>query len=424
MTAPGAQPSTLVCALPRSSPAAMKHLAALVAFVSLTPIHAAAQEQPPAASPARDGWVQGVGSGPSQRAALANALEDAIGRRHGVRIVRGPGIRSRLAVVAKEVEAKDARLPAEAELEHEWVARQLDGVIETYEVTRSERQADGRCDVEVSAKVAAFTPGKDAFVVDLVDDDLRQWRLERFEEGAAGGPFDRLDGAYDAPSIRENLRATQRVKFTAKGSGVKADGDTALRERAKLGQQLVASHRVVVGWQPMQFRSEVERPNRARPTSGPRPQRLVAGSVRVTVKVVDLVEDVDLFDRALNVDLVVPPETPVERLDAMAIQLGDQAKAAVAEAIFFALQPPVVTRKWADEAGAWLVEAAVGRRVAAAYDGFSVGAMGSLASPDWRPVGRAVYVGGDDAKCTFRLVDVADPALVEVGVSEVRPARK
>jgi hypothetical protein len=108
----------------------------------------------------------------------------------------------------------------------------------------------------------------------------------------------------------------------------------------------------------------------------------------------------------------------------MAVQLGDQAKAAVAEAIFFALQPPVVTRKWTDDAGSWLVEAAVGRRVASAYEGFSIGAMGSLASPDWRPVGRAVCVGGDDATCTFRLVDVADPSLVEVGVSEVRPARK
>ena len=407
----------------------MKHFATLLVLASLTPSPVAAQDTPPAAAVARDGWTTGSGSGPSYRAALADALEDAIERRHGVRIVRGPGVRSRLAVIAKEGaavdgDAKDGRFPVEAELQHEWVARQLDGVIETYEVTRNERQADGRCDVEVRAKVAAFTPGQEAFVVDLVDDDLRQWRLERFEEGAEGGPFDKLEGAYDAPSIRENLRATNRVKFTARSAGVKAGGDAALRERAKLGQQLVASHRVVVAWQPMQFRSEVERPNRARPTSGPRPQRLAAGSVRATVKVVDLVQDVELLDRALTVELAVPPDTPVERLDAMAVQLGDQAKAAVAETIFFALQPPVVTRKWADDAGGWLVEAAVGRRVAAAYDGFSIGAMGSLASPDWRPVGRAVYVGGDDARCTFRLVDVADPALVEVGVSEVRPARK
>lgn len=406
----------------------MTHLATLFVLVSLAPISAAAQETPPTvAAGARDGWTPGAGSGPNYRTALAAALEDAIARRHGNRIVRGPGIRSRLAVLAKDTgggDGKDARLPAEAELEHEWVARQLDGVVETYEVTRNERHADGRVDVEVQAKVADFTAGKEAFVVDLIDDDLRQWRLERFEEGAEGGPFDKLEGAYEAPSIRDNLRATQRVKFTARSAGVKAGADAALRERGKAGQQLVASHRVVVGWQPMQFRSEVERPNRARPTSGPRPQRLTAGAVRVAVKVVDLVEDVELFDRAWTVELAVPPDTPVERLDGMAVKLGDQAKAAVAEAIFFVLQPPVVTRKWVDDAGSWLVEAAVARRIAAAYDGFSVGAMGSLASPDWRPAGRAVLVGGDDGKCIFRLVDVADPALVEAGVSEVRPVRK
>jgi len=405
----------------------MNHFATLFVLASLSSASVVAQDAPPAVAAARDGWTTGAGSGPNYRTALAAALEDAIERRHGVRIVRGAGVRSRLAIVARptgDADAKAAPLPAEAEIEHEWVARQLDGVVETYEVTRKDRHDDGRVDVEVRAKVAAFTPGKEAFVVDLVDDDLRQWRLERFEEGAEGGPFDKLEGAYEAPSIRDNLRATQRVKFTARSAGVKAGADAALRERGKVGQQLVPSHRVVVGWQPMQFRSEVERPNRARPTSGPRPQRLTAGAVRVSVKVVDLVEDVDVLDRTLTIDLAVPPGTPVERLDAMAVQLGDQAKAAVAEAIFFALQPPVVTRKWTDDAGSWLVEAAVGRRVASAYDGFSVGAMGSLASPDWRPVGRAVCVGGDDATCTFRLVDVADPSLVEVGVSEVRPARK
>jgi len=277
----------------------------------------------------------------------------------------------------------------------------------------------------VRAKIAAFEPGKDAFVVDLVDDDLKRWRLERFEEGVEGGPYARDEGAYEAPSVRENLRATGRVRFAAKAGGVKVGAAADPRERAKEGRQLAPSHRVVVAWQPMQFRSQMERPNRARPTSGPRPQFLTAGSVRVAVKVVDLVQDVERFDRVLTVDLPFAEPQPVDKLDAFAVQLGDLAKAAVAEAIFFALQPPVVTRKWAaGDAGEWHVEVAMPRRVALAYESFAVGVQGSLASPDWRPLGRAVYVGGADAQCTFRLVDVVDASRIEEGVAEVRPARK
>ena len=392
------------------------------------PAPAPAPAPTPAPAPIADGWTAGEGRGPSYRAALAHALEDAVGRRHGVAVVRGPGIRSRLAVVGKDAKADDAGeswFRGEAELEREWVGQQLAGYVETYEVVRKDRAADGAFDVAVRAKIAAFEPGKDAFVVDLVDDDLKRWRLERFEEGVEGGPYARDEGAYEAPSVRENLRATGRVRFAAKAGGVKVGAAADPRERAKEGRQLAPSHRVVVAWQPMQFRSQMERPNRARPTSGPRPQFLTAGSVRVAVKVVDLVQDVERFDRVLTVDLPFAEPQPVDKLDAFAVQLGDLAKAAVAEAIFFALQPPVVTRKWAaGDAGEWHVEVAMPRRVALAYESFAVGVQGSLASPDWRPLGRAVYVGGADAQCTFRLVDVVDASRIEEGVAEVRPARK
>jgi hypothetical protein len=379
----------------------------------------------PSAAPAPlpEGWTEGAARAASYRAALAQALEDAVARRHGVAVVRGPGIRSRLAVVAKDAESTDGWFAGAAEFEREWVGQQLDGYVETYEVVRKERGADGMHDVTVRAKVAAFEPGKDAFVVELVDDDLKTWRLERFEEGTAGGPFAREEGAYEAPSVRENLRATGRLRFAAKSGGVRVDKGADPRERSKERRQLTPSHRVQIAWQPMQFKSLLERPNVARPTSGPRPQFLTAGSARVAVKVVDLVQDVELLDRTLTIELPFAAPSPVERLDALVVQLGDLAKAAVAEAIFFALQPPVVTRKWAADDGSWCVEVAMPRRVAQAYEAFAIGAQGSLATPDWRPLGRATYVGGADAQCTFRLVDVADPARIEVGVSEVRPAR-
>jgi hypothetical protein len=175
----------------------------------------------------------------------------------------------------------------------------------------------------------------------------------------------------------------------------------------------------------MQFQSLIEKPNIARPTSGPRPQYLTAGSVRVSVKVVDLVQNVEVLDRALTVALDVPRAAPVDKLDAFAVQLADKAKATVAETIFFALQPPAVVRKWPAEAGGeWLVEVAISKRVAQGYESFVVGNQGSLASPDWRAFGRAALVGGTEASCTFRLVEVDDPSRIEPGFTEVRPARK
>lgn len=397
------------------------HLLAVVALFSpILPAQDAAKTSPAAAS-VQDGWTEGIGRAPGYRAALAQALEDAVAKRCGVRIARGAGLRSRLAVVAAE--GDEGRWPREAELQQEWVVQQLDGFVETYEVVRQEKQADGGVEVAVRARIAAFEPGKEPFVLELVDDGLAKYRLERFEEGAEA-PFARTEGEYAGRSLRDNLRATKRVKFAARSAGVAAGADAAPGERAKQGRQLVASHRVVVEWQPMQFRSVVERPNRARPSSRPRPQFLAAGSVRATVRVVDLVENIETLAQPLTIDLPIPLETPAEDLAAAAVRLADAANAAVAETVFFALQPPVVTRKWAADGGEWLVEVALAKRLATAYDAFAVGVMGSLATPDWRPLGRAVFVGGAESSSTFRLVDVADPALVEVGVAEVRPARK
>jgi hypothetical protein len=383
----------------------------------------AAQETPPTPAPApapapataqADGFTEGFGRAATYRAALSGALEDAVAKAKGVGVARGAGVRSRLSVVAKG--AGDAAADADAVEDRDWVQLQIAGFVQAYEVVKKSKQDDGNWEVTVRAKVAgAAVPGEALFVVELVDDDLRSWQLERFEEGAAAGPFAKVEGTYEAPTIRDNLRATGVVRFAAKAPA---------SERDPASRQLVPSHRVTVRWQPMQFRSLVERPNAARPTSGPRPQYLTAASVRVQVQVVDVVQNVDLLDRPLTIALDVAPSTPVERLDALAVQLGDRAKAAVAETVFFALQPPVVLRKWVGDGGAWLVEAAMSRRVAQGYEQFVVGSAGSLGSPDWRQLGTAALVGGTDASCTFRLVGVDDPARVEPGVTEVRPAKQ
>lgn len=401
----------------------MKIQPLLFLFASCACVSAAAAQEPaPPAAPAPAGeWTEGFGRATNYRTALSQALEDAVGKAKGVAVARGAGVRSRLSVVSKSDEVPKDWFDGEADHEREWVQQQLAGFVESYEVTKKGKADDGHWEVTVRARIAGHDGRSAMFVIDLIDNDLRRWQLERFEEGAAGGPFATLPGTYESPSIRDNLRATGLVRVVAKTGGVDVGNGASPREREKAGQQLVASHRVEVAWEPMQFQSLVEKPNRARPSSGPRPQYLTAASVRATVAIVDLVQNVDVLRRPLTVSLDIPPGTPVERLDAMAVQLGDKAKAAVAEAIWFALQPPVVLRKWPGDGGEWLVEAAMSRRIAQGYEQFAVGNQGSLANPDWRTLGSAVLVGGTDASCTFRLVDVADASRIETGVSEVRP---
>ncbi len=400
----------------------------LFAAASLSGSLASQVPAPPVAAPAVPAaadWTEGFGRATNYRSALGQALEDAVAKAKGVSIARGAGVRSRLSVVSSGENVPKDWFDGEADHEREWVQQQIAGFVQSYEVTKKGKSEDGHWEVTVRARVAMHDGKDPIFVIDLVDADLRQWVLERFDEAGNGTPVGRDKGNYDAPSIRDNLRATGVVRVLAKSGGVEVGAGAAVREREKQGQQLVASHRVVVEWQPMQFQALIEKPNVARPTNGPRPQYLTAGSVRVAVRVVDLVQNVEVLERPLTVALEVPRATPVEKLEALAVQLADKAKAAVAETIFFALQPPVVVRKWPAEGGAdWLVEVAISKRVAGAYDAFAVGNQGSLASPDWQALGRAQLVGGTDTSCTFRLVEVADVSRIEPGVTEVRPFKK
>ncbi len=375
---------------------------------------------------ASETWTEGFARATSYRAALAEALEDAVGKAKGVAVARGAAVRSRLSVVSNYTqELPNSWFDGEAHSEREWVQQQIAGFVQRYEVVKKGKADDGQWEVTVKAQVAALAAGGGLMTIDLADNDLRSWQLDRFEEGVPDAPFAKVAGNYDAPSLRENLRATGVVRVLANSAGVAVGEGAAPSEKEKTGHRLVASHKVVVVWQPMQFQSLVEKPNKARPTTGPRPQFLTAGSVQVAVKVLDLVHDLEVLDRSLTIALDVPSASPVDRLDAFAVQLADMAKAAVAETVFFALVPPVVVRKWPAEPGpGWLVEVAMSRRVAEAYAAFSIGTQGSLASPDWRSLGKAAFVQGTATSCTFRLIDVADPASIEPGVAEVRPAKK
>lgn len=406
----------------------MKAILPFVAFavgacVAIVP--AQAQDAPPAATQDQAGWSEGFGRATNYRTALANAIEDAVGKSKGIAVARGPGVRSRLSVVANySDQVPNGWFDGEADSEREWVQQQIAGFVQKYEVTKRDKANDGQWEVTVRAQVAMHDGAEPVLVIDLQDGELDKWQLERFEEGQATA-FARDSGNYQAPRLAENLRRSGVVKIVANGDGVRVGSGAAVREREKAGQQLVASHRIVVRWQPMQLRSEQERPNRARPTSGPRPEYLTAGAVRVDVKVVDLVQNIDVLELPLTIPIDIPPGTTTDRRDAFVVALADKATATVAEIAFFALRPPVVLRKWpSDDGKDWLVEARIGKRVATGYDSFVVGNNGSLASPDWQRLGTAVLVGGTDTSCTFRLQGVEDPSRIEPKVTEVRPTRK
>ena len=342
----------------------------LVALLSAAAV--AAQQQPPspsttprsapsgAPSGAAASWCEGLGRGPSRRAALAAALGDAVARARGAWLASGPAVQSRLAVVA-------GRRGDAGEVSSGWVARQVAGFIEAVEVQEQRERA-----------------------------------------------FDRRTGAFHGPKIADYLRRSGAVEVVAAPPGPAAAG---------AADALSASHRVRLEWQPARVRSLVEKPNRARPTKGPRPEHMSAGVVDVSVHIDDLARGVTVLDETLAISAPASQRWSIARLDRFVTELVDLAKARVAQKIFFALQPPVVLRKWAGDGGDWFVEARVGKRVAGGFSRFVLGVDGSLTSPDWQQLATAELVGGSAASCVFRLQNLTDPSRVEVGVCQVLPSR-
>lgn len=392
-------------------------------FASLLAVCVAAQRasaQPaaelrPAEMAAQGAWSEGLGRAATYRAALAGALEDAVAKAKGVVLSTEPALQSRLAVVAGRAgDAGAGVFSGAAGREQDWVKRQVSGFIQTYEVQKAGKADDAAWEVRVRALVAGADAMRTELVVELQDSGLEAWQMARFEEGGPGRAFDQRKGRFKGPKIADYLRRSGAVQIAA----TPGPGDVAKRPGA-----LEPSHRVVLEWQPVQVRSLVEKPNKARPTKGPRPEYMSAGAVTVSVRVDDLLRGVTVLDEALTVPAAQPQKWPAERLDGFVTELVDAAKAQVAQKIFFTLRPPVVLRKWAGDGGDWFVEARVAKRVAASFSEFVLGVDGSLASPDWQPLATAALVGGSAASCTFRLKGLADPSRVEVGVSQVRPAR-
>jgi hypothetical protein len=170
-------------------------------------------------------------------------------------------------------------------------------------------------------------------------------------------------------------------------------------------------------------RSQVDKPNRARPTKGPRPERLIGGAVAIALRIEDRAGGVKLLEEAFTVTADGLPALPADRRDAYVTALVDKANAEVSARIFFALQPPVVLRKWVGEGGAWHVEVRMSERVARSYRSFAAGVEGSLASPDWRHLAAATWVGGGAETSTFRLTSDVDAASLKAGVTQVRPVQ-
>jgi hypothetical protein len=399
---------------------------AVSVLLPLLPAASLAQQPPsPPEASTEDGgtWSEGYGRATNYRTALANALEDAVAKVKGVGVARGAGVRSRLSVVSDHTDGEHPGwFDGESDEEKEWVQQQIEGFVLRYEVTDKSKAEDKQWEIRVKALVASRAGLDATIVVDLQDSDLRKWQLERYDETQPGVLVSRERGEFAGPKIAEYLRKSRVVKVIAKGAGVSVDSGSAAAQREKAGQRLVASHRVVIDWEPIVVQSLIEKPNRARPSSRPRPEYLTDGSVQVSLRVVDLVEGTEVLDERFSVSADPDPTMTADRIADFVNRLVDKAKAIVAEKVFFALRPPVVLRKWQD-GDEWFVEARVGKRVAASIPLFAIGNNGSLASPDWQDLGRAQLTEGTDDTCTFRLDGVADPSLVEPNVTEVRPIR-
>jgi len=398
----------------------------LLAFALVSGV--AAQDPKPAVPSAeraeqdKEQWSEGFGRATTYRAAMGQALEDAVAKAKGVEIARGPSIRSRLAVVTEHKDGdQKGFFDGTSELEREWVQQQIGGFVRKYEIKKKAKADDRMWEVTVRALVASVEQLESELVIELIDNDLRKWELERYEEGGPGRAFNRRKGTFRGPKIGEYLRRSGAVKVVSTGPGVKVTSGSARTQREKLGQQLVASHRVVINWQPLVVSSMVEKPNIARPSSGPRPEYMKGGTVQVAVRVENLIERTVMLDETFDVPADKPGQYSAARLDAFVTALVDKAKAEVAKKIFFTLRQPLVLRKWVGDGGKWFVEARMSRRVAAGFKKFSVGNNGSLASPDWQNLASAKLVGGNGTRCTFELADVTDAGSIQSAVSEVRP---
>ncbi|MFK7738864.1 MAG: hypothetical protein AB8H80_00975 [Planctomycetota bacterium] len=381
-----------------------------------------------AARPPVDPGAEATGSGAAAtyREALQRALADAIATAAGTLDAGSPLRQARLAVVAGSPEgARPGWFDGESEQERAWVLLQLEGFLDDYQIVRKQADGSGAWQVDVRVRLAEAARAGARICIELRDGDLREWQLERSEEGGRGRPFDRCKGRFEGPKIGSYLRRSGAVSIASLAAADAGAAPAAATGANSLSTSIrrVPSHRVTLRWQPLVVRSTVERPNPARPKSGPRPEYMSGGSIQVAMRIEDLLRGTVVLDETIVEPGLRGRRYPRERLDAYMTELVDRAKAVVARRIVFALAPPVVLRKWAGAGGSWFVEARLAKLTAAGFVEFAVGNDGSLAGPDWQPLGRARLVGGNSVRCTFELVGLDELSRIQLGKSQVRPVR-
>ena len=189
-------------------------VAALVGGVSAqTPLAIDKVGRSGEARSAQGPWTEGLGRAPSYRAALAQALEDAVAKSKGVVVARGPAIRSRLTVISESNGGEQVGFfDGKSELERPWVQQQISGFVQKYEVTNKTQDAERNWEVTVRALVASLDKLESALVIELQDSDLSSWQLQRYEEDELGSAFDRRKGKFEGPKIGEYLRRSGAVK--------------------------------------------------------------------------------------------------------------------------------------------------------------------------------------------------------------------
>lgn len=267
---------------------------------------------------------------------------------------------------------------------------------------------------QASPETAVTTDHGRPLVLELTDNGLSQWQLQRHAGPGTGGPEQRK-GRFEGPEIATYLRQGADVQILTAGKAEAAG--------APNGRRLTASHRVTIEWQPMSLVSVVAPQNLARPTLGRRPAYLRDASVEVRLRIEDVAQRTELLNESFSI-AADRGNHDEDQLAAFVITLADKAQAEVAMRIYFALRPPVVMRKWTDKQGQWRVEARIARRVVAGFPAFQVGNQGTLSSPDWQKLATATLLDGNKMSCTFALKGTFEANSVEVGRSEVRPFRQ
>jgi len=414
-------------------------LLALSALVAM-PAVALAQEPsvatsnlPPLEPAGRGTWSVAEGTGPTVHAARANAIEAAVQRVNGVRVATGPAMRSRLGLIKN---ADASITTTEGELEVAQVTQQLEGFVDQVEFVQQRKEEGGAWTVRVRCLVSGYDPKRADFIILLgglgaAYEDLGTWRLQQTDlangSTEASGPF-----AIPGTRIGDCLVNTGRVKIGYAGPGVRPDADSDPREASKRGKALVATHQVDVAWEPVVLRTSLPKPLASLPGKSRTPQ-FQGATVTARIRVRNLVEKTELPPFEIPILIPAPwfadreqerPGTDRDSLQQYAQRAASFAETEVAKAIYFALQPPVVLRKWQDGSGAWLVEAELATHIAQEFTAFELGKYGSLGGAQWRSSGLARLADGIPAgwTSTFRLEPTADANAIVPGATLLKPA--